>query len=156
MRGSTNAPGASFFDLSEAIEGLAKQIMQGTVTTPLETAGGERLCSTSGAVIEARQVQQQGRGAGVPDEVPPIVRNAIEAAVEASERRVVDSIMGALMAGRISATLADRSGTALSTRRGETIAAHQRIFNAAPHDQSQTAGLFPLFERMTANNIAAR
>lgn len=41
------------------------------------------------------------------------------------ERRVVDSIMGALMAGRISATLANRSGTALATRRGETITAHQ-------------------------------
>lgn len=125
MRGSTNAPGASIFDVNEAIEGLAKQILQGTVTTPLETAGGERLCSTSGTVIEARQVQRQERGAGIPDEVPPIVRSAIEAAVETSERRVVDSIMGALMAGRISATLANRSGAALATRRGETITAHQ-------------------------------
>lgn len=125
MRGSTNAPGASIFDVNEAIEGLAKQILQGTVTTPLETAGGERLCSTSGTVIEARQVQRQERGAGIPDEVPPIVRIAIEAAVETSERRVVDSIMGALMAGRISATLANRSGAALATRRGETITAHQ-------------------------------
>lgn len=149
MWGSTNAPGVT--------GQLAGAVMRGMVETPLTNAEGVSLCTASGKPLTAHQtLRRDEHTADIPAALWPLIYHAIAAEGADIERRTVDSIMGALMAGEISATLTDRSGTALATGRGETITAHQHIENGARHYDSQTAGLFPLFERMTANSIAAR
>ncbi len=118
MWGSTNAPGVT--------GQLAREIMTGEVNTPLTNAAGVSLCTASGEPLTARQtLQRDEHTADIPAALWPLIYHAIAAEGADIERRVVDSIMGALMAGRISATLANRSGAALATRRGETITAHQ-------------------------------
>lgn len=218
-----NAAGVATLDrLRRELSALSGEIVSGDVSTPLEDASGEAICARNGTAIRAHR-KSVPNSAAVPDELPPIVRSAITAAVDTSERRVedrimgavmsgevssmladrsgaalatkrgetitarqnaasriepaannpaadiallvqrmdkyeamADDIMGAFMSGRISSTLANRSGAALATRRGETIAAHQRTADGAQHYNSQIAELFPLFERMTANHISTQ
>lgn len=88
--------------------------------------------------------------------VPGVSGPELARALSASERRVVDTVMGALMAGNISSTLETNSGVELTAGNGEALLAHLHVKGGAQHSDSQIAGLFPLFERMTANNIAAR
>lgn len=151
-----NAAGVATLDrLRREMSALSGEIVSGDVSTPLEDASGEAICAGNGTEIRAHR-KSVPNSAAVPDELPPIVRSAVRAAAENAERRAVDSIMGAVMSGKISSTLANRSGAALATRRGETIAAHQRTADGAQHYNSQIAELFPLFERMTANHISTQ
>ncbi len=126
MYGSVSLPGVELFEITNAVGELAKQITLGEVSTDLITASGEPICTDGGVEIAARFIlQRQEDGRDAQDKILDTLSRMIADEGEAIERRVVDHVMGALMSGNISSILANQTGTVITTRKGETIAAHR-------------------------------